>query len=161
MSSNGGRSMFIVGRQSTSEEIGTTENPPFFNRVTRYFLWSLLGLLGTFLVITTSSNKHVKHLVAFKYKPNVTTEQIKTATSAFKSLKYKIPGIISFEHGSNLSSASNDLGFKDIFLVTFEDANARDAYLPHPDHERFGELLTEMGVIEEAFVVDFAMDGFK
>ena len=41
-------------------------------------------------------------------------------------------------------------------MVTFEDAAARDAYLPHPEHKKFGALLGEVGVLEDAFVVDFS-----
>jgi hypothetical protein len=36
------------------------------------------------------------------------------------------------------------------------DVKARDAYLPHPEHKKFGELLGRVGVLEDVFVVDFS-----
>jgi hypothetical protein len=39
--------------------------------------------------------------------------------------------------------------------VTFTSAAARDAYLPHPEHKKFGDLLNQRGVVEGVFVVDF------
>lgn len=38
-------------------------------------------------------------------------------------------------------------------MFTFEDSDARDAYLPHPEHQKFGELLGEMKIVEDVFVV--------
>ena len=37
-----------------------------------------------------------------------------------------------------------------------DPAAARDAYLPHPEHEKFGALLGDLGIFEDAFVVDYA-----
>lgn len=97
----------------------------------------------------------MKHIVIFKYKPGATPSQINEVTTAFKALKDKIPGIISFEYGVNNSPENLNKGFTHVYLVTFENARARDAYLPHPEHEKFGGLLGKLNVLEEAFVVDF------
>jgi len=42
-----------------------------------------------------------------------------------------------------------------VYLLTFENAAARDAYLPHEEHKKFGALLGKLGVLEEPFVIDF------
>jgi hypothetical protein len=97
----------------------------------------------------------VKHIVAFKYRAGATSGQIDEATKAFKALKDKIPGIVSFEYGVNSSPEKLNKGFTHVYLLTFENAEARDAYLPHPEHKKFGELLGKLGILEEAFVVDF------
>jgi hypothetical protein len=97
----------------------------------------------------------VKHIVVFRYKPSATSGQITEVTKAFEALKDKIPGIISFEHGVNNSPENLNKGFTHVYLITFENAGARDAYLPHPEHKNFGELLRKLGVLDEAFVVDF------
>jgi hypothetical protein len=39
--------------------------------------------------------------------------------------------------------------------MTFTDAAARDTYLPHPEHKKFGQLLGRLGILEDAFVVDY------
>jgi hypothetical protein len=110
------------------------------------------------IILTAFANmeeKSVKHIVVFKYKSTATLAQIDEITSAFKVLKKKIPGITSFEYGINSSPENLNKGFTHVYLLTFKDAQARDSYLPHPEHKKFGELLGRLGVLEEPFVVDF------
>jgi hypothetical protein len=102
-----------------------------------------------------SSQPVIRHVVVFKYKPTATQTQIAEVTTAFRALKGKIPGIISFEQGRNHSPEKLDQGFSHVYLVTFTTVAARDAYLPHPEHKKFGELLDRLGVLEGVFVVDF------
>ena len=97
----------------------------------------------------------VRHLVVFKFKPAATPEQIQQVSDALRALKEKIPGIVSFERGVNNSPEGKNLGFTHAFLITFEDAAARDAYLPHPEHKKFGALLGSLNVMEDVFVVDY------
>lgn len=103
-----------------------------------------------------STNEQMRHIVVFKYKPGATPAQIEKVTRAFGDLQDKIPGIVAFEHGVNDSPENKNLGFTHVYMLTFEDAAARDAYLPHPEHKKFGALLGELGVLEDAFVVDYA-----
>ena len=97
----------------------------------------------------------VRHVVVFKYKPGTSEDQIRQVTQAFRELKTKIPGIIAFEDGVNNSPEGKNLGFTHVYLLTFEDVAARDAYLPHPEHKKFGQLLGKLGVVADAFVVDY------
>lgn len=97
----------------------------------------------------------MRHIVVFKYKPDASPAQIDSVTQAFGELKNSIPGIVAFEHGVNDSPENKNLGFTHVYMLTFEDAAARDAYLPHPEHKKFGALLGELGVLEDAFVVDY------
>ncbi|MFL6276041.1 MAG: Dabb family protein [Blastocatellia bacterium] len=106
--------------------------------------------------VAADKKERVRHIVVFKFKPGSSEAQIKQVTDAFRQLKDKIPGILSFEHGVNNSPEKKNLGFTHVYLLTFKDAAARDAYLPHPDHKKFGELLGRLGVFEDVFVVDFA-----
>ena len=85
-----------------------------------------------------------------------TPEQIRQVTDAFRDLRKKIPGITAFEDGVNNSPEGKNLGFTHVYMLTFEDAAARDAYLPHPEHAKFGQLLGQLGVVADAFVVDYA-----
>lgn len=119
------------------------------------------SLIALFLIVIISTGfitlkkNEVKHIVVFKYKDTATPAQIDEVTAAFKALKDKIPGIVSFESGLNNSPEKLNKGFTHIYLLTFKDVASRDAYLPHPDHKKFGELLGKLGVLEEVFVVDF------
>jgi len=112
----------------------------------------LLSILTGFAM---NISNQVKHVVVFKYKATATPQQIDEVTAAFKALKGKIPGIVSFEYGVNNSPEGLNKGFTHVYLLTFDNAKSRDAYLPHPEHKKFGELLGKLGVLEEPFVVDF------
>ena len=98
----------------------------------------------------------VRHIVIFKYKPGTTPDQIRQVTEAFRDLRKKIPGITAFEDGVNNSPEGKNLGFTHVYMLTFEDAAARDAYLPHPDHAKFGELLGKLGVVAGVVVIDYS-----
>lgn len=126
-----------------------------FNGVVKMLLFvSVVGLIFMPL-IAHAQKQQVRHIVVFKYKPGATPEQIKQITDAFRDLGKTIPGIIGFETGVNNSPEKKNLGFTHVYMVTFEDAKARDAYLPHPEHKKFGQLLAKLGVLEDAFVVDY------
>jgi len=108
-----------------------------------------------FSSFTWLKDRPVRHIVVFKYKSSATAEQIEEVNKAFEGLKNRIPGILSFEHGANNSPEKKDQGFNHVYLVTFSSAQARDQYLPHPEHQKFGELPGRLQVLEDVFVVDF------
>jgi hypothetical protein len=97
----------------------------------------------------------VRHLVVFKYKKDAGADKIAQVTRAFRELRSKIPGITAFEDGVNNSPEGKNLGFTHVYQLTFESVAARDAYLPHPEHKKFGDLLGKLAVVEDAFVVDY------
>ena len=109
-----------------------------------------------FAACENPTKEQIRHIVVFKYKPDANQDQIKQVTKAFGELQNKIPGIVAFEHGVNDSPEGKSQGFTHVYMVTFEDAEARDTYLPHPEHKKFGELLGQLNVLEDAFVVDYA-----
>lgn len=106
-------------------------------------------------VAASAQKSPVRHVVVFKYKPEATPDQIAQVTRAFRDLRHRIPGITDFEDGVNNSPEGLNHGFTHVYLMTFEDAAARDAYLPHPEHKKFGELLGKLGIVDEVFVVDY------
>ena len=120
---------------------------------------SLLTLVSSILLtpMTTTAQKTgpVRHVVVFKYKKDAPSDSIAQVTRAFRELRSKIPGITAFEDGVNNSPEGKNQGFTHVYLLTFESVAARDAYLPHPEHKRFGELLAKLAVVEDAFVVDY------
>ncbi len=76
------------------------------------------------------------HIVLMKFKPQVTPEQITELLQLLAELQHLIPGITSFSGGPNTSPEELHQGYTHGFLITFGSAAARDAYLPHPKHER-------------------------
>jgi len=127
------------------------------SRSLRYVV--LFTILSSILLtpMTSSAQKSapVRHVVVFKYKKDATPDKIAQVTRAFRELRTKIPGITAFEDGVNNSPEGKNLGFTHVYLLTFESVAARDAYLPHPEHKKFGELLGKLAVLEDAFVVDY------
>ena len=98
----------------------------------------------------------IRHIVIFHIRPEATSEQIQVFSGHFRSLKDKIPGIIAFEHGENNSPEGMNRGLNHVYILTFQDVAARDAYLPHPEHRKFIELNAQMGLTDEVFVIDYA-----
>ena len=127
------------------------------SRSLRYVV--LFTILSSILLtpMTSSAQKSapVRHVVVFKYKKDATPDKIAQVTRAFRELRTKIPGITAFEDGVNNSPEGKNLGFTHVYLLTFESVAARDAYLPHPEHKKFGDLLGKLAVLEDAFVVDY------
>jgi hypothetical protein len=97
----------------------------------------------------------VRHVVVFRFKPGATPEQVAELTRAFGALKDQIPGIVAFEHGVNNSPEGMNQGFTHVYVMTFTNAAARDAYLPHPAHKAFGALIGRLGIWDGGFVVDY------
>ena len=95
----------------------------------------------------------LRHVVLFKFKPDATKEQIQEIIAGFQSLPKKIDGITAFEYGTDVSPEGLADGFTHCFLVTFNDSNARDTYLPHPAHKEFVALA--LPKIEKVLVVDY------
>ena len=95
----------------------------------------------------------LRHVVLFRYKPEVTPAQLDEINRAFQDLQRQIPQIRDFERGTNNSPEALDKGFTHGYLVTFESEADRDAYLPHPAHKKFVEMLG--GKLEEPFVFDY------
>lgn len=104
----------------------------------------LLVIIFISLTIPTMSNAQknsqqplLRHVVMFGWKEGTDTNQINKIVSAFKALPSKISLIKSFEWGTNNSPEGLNNGLNYCFLVTFNSAADRDAYLIHPAHKEF------------------------
>jgi hypothetical protein len=100
-----------------------------------------------------AANGKLRHVVAFKFKPGATPEQIQEVEKAFRALKAKILQIAALEWGTNCSPEKHAKGFTHCFVLTFNSDADRDAYLPHPAHKAFAGSLGP--VLDDVFVVDF------
>ena len=111
--------------------------------------------ISTMTNTSTPTNQTVRHIVAWRFRDGTTDAQIERFTGAFRGLTTKIDGIIGFEHGANNSLENLNRGLTHVYLLTFESVQARDAYLPHPAHKAFGEMIGQMGIVAEVLVVDY------
>ena len=99
----------------------------------------------------------MRHIVAFKYKKEATEEQVHQVTEVFSRLPEKIPGIVNFEYGENNSPEGLNKGFNHVYVLTFDSEKSRDEYLPHPEHKKLGDLLGEMEILDDVFVIDYPL----
>ena len=98
----------------------------------------------------------LRHVVLFKFKSSVTPDQIQRVLDQFAALPKKISAIIDFEMGADVSVENKSKGFTHCFLVTFRDEKGRDAYLPHPEHVAFVEILRPL--LEDVLVFDYKVE---
>ena len=114
----------------------------------------LLALAIAMCAVTTlAADGPVRHVVHFKFKPDAAKADIEKVTREFAALKGKIAVIDQLEWGTNSSPEGLDKGFTHCWIVSFKDAAARDAYLIHPEHKKFVDVLKP--ILAEALVVDF------
>ncbi|HEY9596669.1 MAG TPA: Dabb family protein [Cyanophyceae cyanobacterium] len=78
----------------------------------------------------------IQHMVLLKFKADVTPEKITELFDLLGELQDLISGITYYSGGSYSSHEGLNQGYTHGFLMTFESVTARDAYLPHPEHER-------------------------
>lgn len=79
----------------------------------------------------------VKHIALIKFQDGTSPEQIDQVFNHLLDLSETIPGVEDFVGGPNNSPEGLNKGYTHGFIMTFADAAARDAYLPHPDHATF------------------------
>ncbi|MFM8188061.1 MAG: Dabb family protein [Pirellula sp.] len=123
---------------------------------------SLLALAMLMMIATSdqaesnlqeSKKTMLRHVVIFKFKDASSEQEVQKVVDGFRELKSKIPQIASFEFGTNNSPEGLNDGFTHCFLVTFKSEKDRDAYLPHPAHKAFVELLKPH--LDKAMVIDY------
>lgn len=88
-----------------------------------------------------------------KFKEGTTDEQIDRLLEEVLNLTEAVDGVEDYVAGPNNSSEGLAKGFTHGFIMTFQDAAARDACLAHPEHERVQALLREH--LADTLVFDF------
>lgn len=83
----------------------------------------------------------VRHFGVFQFKQAVTDEQIAFCFKTMKEMVGQIPGLLDMEYGPYNSTEGLNEGFTHGFVMTFDSLASRDAYLPHPVHERAKEVV--------------------
>ena len=100
-------------------------------------------------------NGIVRHILLARYKDNTSDETLQSFFNAFREMTRKIEGVVGFEYGANNSSEGMNRGLTHVMMVNFDSVQARDAYLPHPEHQKFVAWLTQADILEELLVVDY------
>ena len=106
--------------------------------------------------IRSTPMTRVKHIAFFKFKPTCTAEDIADVWRIIEDLPRQIPGILGLTWGVNTSTEGLSQGFTHSFVMTFENAAARDAYLPHPIHTAAAEKVVPR--LDAVIVCDHEFD---
>ncbi|MCJ8517527.1 hypothetical protein ABID21_000292 [Pseudorhizobium tarimense] len=83
----------------------------------------------------------IQHCVFLRFKSALQSADKQAIYDAIAALMSVVPGMLEVKSGPNVSPEGLNGGFKDGFIVTFENAEARDAYLIHPDHVAVGDRI--------------------
>jgi Stress responsive A/B Barrel Domain len=83
----------------------------------------------------------ISHVVLVQWRPDVADEVKDQARGAARGFVGVIPGTISVVEGPSVSPEGLEQGFDWGFVIRFEDAASRDAYLPHPVHRVLADLI--------------------
>ncbi len=122
----------------------------------------LVALLGSVFAISGGAAKpaaknpnlgKLRHVVLFRFKEGTSAEQIKAIEEAFRALPSKIPTIVDYEWGTDVSVENLSDGFTHCFVVTFNDAEGRKVYLPHPAHKALVDMVGPH--LDKPMVVDY------
>jgi len=106
----------------------------------------LLTVWGSWTMIAGAADKPdrvLRHVVLYKFKADLTAEQVQEVVDAFSALPKQIDSIIGFERGTNVSREQKSDGFTHCFVVTFADEPGRDAYLTSPAHEAYVKVVRD------------------
>ena len=107
----------------------------------------------TMLSATGLADGPVRHVVHFKFRKDVTPEQIQQVVDEFSKLPEKIHAIDTFEWGTDVSPEGLGQGYTHCWLLSFRSERDRDFYLHHPDHVAFGNMVKPL--LDGVHVVDF------
>ena len=97
----------------------------------------------------------VKHIALIKFKDATAQEHTDKVFADLMDLSETIPGIEDYVSGPNNSPEGLSQGYTHGFVMTFADVAARDAYLTHPEHERFQK--EALPHVDSVLVFDFEL----
>ncbi|PDT83500.1 Dabb family protein [Sinorhizobium sp. BJ1] len=99
----------------------------------------------------------IRHCVFIRFRPEVSEAEKATIFAEISALKERLSGFLAIHVGANISpEAGMDKGYAEGFIVDFADAEARDAYLGDPEHQKTGRKIVAAtdGGVQGVFVYD-------
>ena len=116
------------------------------------FLFAAMTFLSMNATAQTNE-KLLRHIVMYKFKDSVTPAAVQEVIDVFAELPKKIDTIVGFEAGTNVSPEGKSDGFTHVFVVTFKKESDRDAYLTHPAHQAYVQVVKDRR--EKVIVFDY------
>ena len=100
----------------------------------------------------------INHIVLFRFKSNVTPEEIKLVFNSICTLAQKFQGVKNFSWGPNTNKEGYDQGYEYGLFLQFDSIATRSAYQNHPYNQKISqEIVIPMLCKKEnpALVFDF------
>lgn len=92
----------------------------------------------------------IRHVVVFRWKPDITDETIDAVRAALTELPARVPGIVSYEFGAD--AGINEGNFDFAVVAEFDDRDDYVVYRDHPAHRALIADLVAPHVAERAAV---------
>ena len=83
----------------------------------------------------------IRHCVLVRFAASTSQTEIEAILAEIAALKGRVPGMLAFAGGANVSPESLARGYAHGFTVDFADAAARDRYLADGAHAAAGARL--------------------
>lgn len=84
----------------------------------------------------------IRHVAVFRWKPDVTTQQVAEVTAALDALAAQVPSVQRYEHGPDLGLGGS---FDYAVVADFDDEDGWRAYMDDPRHDAVrGELIAPL-----------------
>ncbi len=97
----------------------------------------------------------IRHILLIKFKTVAKPSKIDDVRELFEAMPAKVEGVESVEWGLNDSSEGLDQGFTHAVMMTFSDEQARQNYLPHPEHEALKAVFVPL--VDDIVVFDYTL----
>lgn len=81
----------------------------------------------------------IRHIVLLSFKDGMCESDIASVIQSVVDLQQSIPEMKDIVHGVDASVEGLAQGFTHSFVILFENEQARDAYLYHPEHVRVAD----------------------
>ena len=95
----------------------------------------------------------LRHVVLYKFKDDLKPQQVQEVVDTFAALPKKIDTIAVFAMGTNISQEGKSEGLTHCFVVTFHDVKGLEAYLVHPAHQAYVQVVKDRR--EKVVVFDY------
>lgn len=95
----------------------------------------------------------IRHILLIKLKESSKAKEIAKLKALFEAMPDKIAGVVSVEWGVNNSPEGKNQGYSYSVLMTFADEQARQFYLPHPEHEALKQFFATL--LDDIIVFDY------
>lgn len=92
------------------------------------------------------------HIVLIRPRPDLDAGAIDRLSRALGGLQRRVPGIIGYNWGPNVSRERLGRGYEYGYLLVFDSIASRDGYLAHPERSKLRQF--EEAVIQEALIFD-------